>query len=98
MTDLASDYASRIRLVRTIVEQLGPDRRDPHRFHEDRNKAVKDLDAIAAQVELDQVFARLPGHPAAERVACPTEPRTVPGPRGRPVQVVTKRARRPRAR
>lgn len=87
MTDLASDYAGRILAVQALVERLNPDRRDPHRFLEDKDTAVKTLGELANEVQLDQVFAKLPAHPASPRVPASTRPRTITDRRGRSVPV-----------
>lgn len=94
MTDLASDYASRILAARDMVRTLGPDRRDPARFLEDKDAAVKTLEQLADEVQLDQVFAKLPAHPRAGRGALPQHPRTVTDRKGRAVPVEIRRPRR----
>ena len=94
VTDLATDYASRIRAARDIVERLGPDRRDPHRFLEEKDEALKSLDQLADEVQLDQVFAKLPPHPVAGRASFQKAPRVVADRKGRLVAVEVRRARR----
>ena len=94
MTDLASDYAERIRALRGLVERLGPDHRDPHRFMEDKDSAVKTLGELADEIQLDQVFAKLPSHPTAQRGTIAPVARTVVDRKGRPIAVEVRRARR----
>src|SRR5258708_521048 len=98
VTDLASDYASRIRAACATIRGLGPDRRDPHRFHEQKDSAVKSLEQLADEVQLDQVFAKLPGHPLPGRGAMTAQPRTIADRKGRPVAVEVRRPKRVAAR
>ncbi|WP_131116653.1 hypothetical protein [Lichenihabitans psoromatis] len=94
MTDLASDYASRILAACDMIRGLGPDRRDPHRFHEQKDAALSELEKLARDVQLDQVFAKLPSHPESERGAVSMRPRTVTDRQGRAVMVEVRRPKR----
>lgn len=91
---LAEDYASLLRMQAERVKGLGPDRRDPECFYLQRDQIEQDLRAIAARVELDTVFAKLPGHPPSDRPARRTEPGIIVGRNGRPVTVEVRRRRR----
>ena len=94
VTDLTSDYASRILAACDVLRSNAPDRRDPHRYFEQKDAALSDLERLAAEVQLDQVFAKLPGHPVPERGALPRSPRTVIDRKGRPVAVEVRRPQR----
>ena len=93
-TDYASDYASRIRAACDVIRGLGPDRRDPHKFHEQKDAALSDLEKLAKEVQLDQVFAKLQAHPLPERGTMTAQPRTIADGKGRPVAVEVRRPKR----
>lgn len=80
------DYASRLDRLAKGIEALGPDRRDPARFLEDKDSLVKDARDLARAVEIDQVFG-----PRASTVPAPARldlsPRTIVDRKGRAVRV-----------
>ena len=93
MTNLASDYAEALRGIRDLVRSLGPDRHDPHLFHETKDAAVKRIDQLADEVEIDQVFLSRPARPAPDRGALGSS-RTVYDRNRRPVPVEVRRPKR----
>ena len=90
---LGEDYASRLEAVADRIKRLGPDRRDPARFLEDKDGLEHDIRSMARQVEIDRVFGRSQApRPAPPRLDC--TPRLVTDRKGRTVRVEPRGRRR----